>query len=724
MKAVFLIFVLSLFSFKGFSSHIVAGEIFYDCLGGNTYRVTLKLYRDCNSDGADFDPDLPVTVFNGSNVQIDAFSIPFPGSELLVPTFSNPCVTIPPEVCVEEAVYTKVVDLPPSTNGYTLSYQRCCRGPAVTNLDVPEEAGLTLTIEIPPAADAVCNSSPRFNNFPPLLMCVNQELVFDHSATDPDGDIIVYELCTPFDGGTSVAPAPDPASAPPYSEITWAAGATELNPLILGTINLNSNTGLLTATPELEGLFAIGICAKEYRDGVLISVTRRDFQLKVFNCEITMEAIITPQNELSTFETFCDGLSINFENTSYGGTNYLWDFGVDTDVTDVSDDFAPTFTFPAPGSYDVVLVVNPGWTCTDTSVQTFIVNNSIENDFEPPLAQCIIGNSYDFVGLGDYPSVDEGTSFLWEFGDNASQDSSFVESPSGISFDTYGWHDVTYTVFYDVCINSYTDSVFVHAEPTIDFDISDELKCAPYTADFIDLSFATSTIYYSWEFGDGTELSNLQNPSHIYENPGVYDVNLIIRTDEGCIDTLELEKPNFIEVFPSPISDFTVAPDEATVFSPHFYFQDFSQDSQEHYYYFTDGTSSIERNVWHSYVESGYHYPYQVVINEYGCPDTSWQQIYVIPHTTIYIPNAFTPDGGGLNNVWKPVVYDTEQYKLYVYNRWGELMMYSENESASWDGMSPDGTLAPDGVYVYKIWWLDIDTKMPFEKTGHFTLIR
>ena len=56
-----------------YASHIVGGDMYYDCLGGNTYQITLKIYRDCLSDGADFDPILPVTVFNGLNVQIDQF---------------------------------------------------------------------------------------------------------------------------------------------------------------------------------------------------------------------------------------------------------------------------------------------------------------------------------------------------------------------------------------------------------------------------------------------------------------------------------------------------------------------------------------------------------------------------------------------------------------------------------------------------------------------------
>ena len=722
MKNLLGILILLLISSYGVkASHIVGGEMYYDCLGGTQYRVTLKVYRDCASTGAAYDDPLPITVFNGAGAQIFNFDIAFPGSIILPVVFSNPCVNIPSGICVEEAIYQTVVTLPASPSGYTLSYQRCCRGPAVTNLNTPEDQGLTLTVKIPPVADAICNSSPRFDNYPPLLLCAGEELVFDHSATDPDGDVIVYELFNPFQGGTSGAPAPNPASPPPYTPVMWAGGYSQINPFGTGPIVINSTTGLLTATPQIPGLYVVGVAAKEYRSGVLISTTVRDFLFKVMNCDIQLEAEIVPQPDMSTFVSYCQGLTIAFENDSYGGTSYAWDFGVSGTTTDISASFSPIFTFPSPGTYEVSLIVNPGWPCTDTSKQTFIINEVILANFVPPSPQCIVDNSFDFVGLGQYPVV--GTSFLWEFGLTANPDSAFTKNVNGVVFTDYGYRPITYTVFYDVCEVSYTDSVFVFAQPEIGFYISPELKCAPYTAQFFDTSFAHTQIYYEWNFGDGTPVSNLQNPTHLYPTPGVYDITFTIWTDAGCIDTLTLFDPGLVEIFPSPTSAFTVNPPEATVFYPHFYFEDFSIDAQTLWYYFTDGYSTQTPNVWHSYVESGYHYPYQIVINQYGCLDTSWQQLYVIPYTTIYVPNAFTPGGGNVNEIWKPIVYDTEFYELWIFDRWGQVILNSNDEQASWDG-TINGQPSPIGVYVYLIKYVDHDSGLPVELHGHFSLIR
>lgn len=717
-------FILTLFlSAQLYASHIVGGDMYYDCLGGTTYRVTVKLYRDCLSDGAEYDANLPVTVFNGDNVQIDHFTIPFPGSTVLDVVLDNPCITLPSDVCVEEAVYTRVVDLPFSPTGYILSYQRCCRGPEVTNLFDPGEQGLTLQIDIPPPALADCNSSARFTNYPPLVLCAGQELIFDHSATDPDGDELVYELCTPFHGGTSLFPAPDPASPPPYTPVPWAAGITEDDPFGAGTLDIDPVTGILTAFPEAPGLYAVGVCVKEYRDGNLISTSRRDFLFRVLNCEIELEALMVPQEELTTFVSFCQGLEIQFENNSYGGEFYSWDFGVPGIDTDISSEYEPSYTFPEPGTYEVVLVVNPGWPCTDTAKEIFIVQNAIDAYFDPPDPQCIVDNSFDFMGEGIYPPVAEGTTFEWDFGGFTDPLTSNLENPTDIVFTEGGPHDVTFTVNFDVCEVSHTEEVFVFAEPSILFTVPDELKCAPYKAQFTDLSFAHTEIFYSWDFGDGEGTSSEQHPVYIYDEVGVYDVTLTIWTDSGCIDTLTLVRENLIEIFPSPTSAFTVAPTVQDEYHADFFFTDMSVDGVKQWFFFADGDFSEETEVWHNYTEPGVYLPYQIVENEYGCRDRSYQQITVIPVIPVLVPNAFTPDGNSFNNIFKPIFYESQVFQLYIYDRWGELIYSAHEMDASWDG-SYNGQLVEDGIYIWKIIYTDYKTGLPVEIGGHVTVLK
>lgn len=721
MRNILSIFLFCLPSFV-FGSHIVGGEIYYDCLGGNTYEVTVKLYRDCNSNGAQFDSQLPLSIFDGNGSLIMTETIPFPGSQVLPIVFDNPCINPPTNICTQEAIYQKVINMPNNINGLTLSYQRCCRGPNVVNLLIPDDEGLTLTTNIPPPSTGVtCNSSPRFNNFPPLVVCNNEELIFDHSATDPDGDVIEYELCAPFSGGTSNAPSPNPASSPPYNPVTWENGFSETTPFgANGPINLDVNTGQLNASPQNLGLYVVGVCAKEYRNGVLIGVTRRDFLFKVISCDIVLQSNITEQEELATFVSYCQGLTVQFENQSFGGTNYFWDFGVDTLQSDTSNQFAPTYTFPEEGTFDVTLVVNPGWTCTDTVVQSFTVFNQITASFPPMDSLCITGNSYDLVPTGTY--LQSESVYNWDFGQNANPQNATSETVSNVSFTESGNHIVTFNVDWNVCSTSYSDTVFIYQKPTIDFYVDPGLKCAPYRAEFRDSSQADSPIEYSWNFGDGNT-STFPNPDHIYENPGIYDVTLNIQTFEGCIADLTLTQPGIIDVKPKPISSFSVSPIFTDVFHPRIDFFDSSVDGVEHFYFFDEDNWTTERNTFYNYLDGGTHRPYQLVINEFGCRDSSYQAIYIEPLTTFYVPNSFTPNGDEFNNEFKAVVFDVAEFEMFIYDRWGNRIFESFDRNEGWDGILPSGKNAKTGIYVWYVRFTN-SKGIREEYYGHLNLLK
>lgn len=707
--------------FKAFASHIVGGDIYYDYLGNNNYRVTIILFRDCVSDGADYDNPMSLGIFDMQNNLVQDVRINYTNRVTLPVVLNNPCVTAPANICTERAEYVTIVNLPPTPGGYNLVYQRCCRGPNVSNLIAPEDTGLTLMSHVTgTTSNAIINSAPRYNNYPPLVICNNDELVFDHSATDPDSDSLVYELITPYAGATDVDPMPQPPPSPPYFPIVFSAGYAPINPLGPGaTISINPNTGLLLADPELTGLFVVGIRVKEYRNGQLIGVSDRDFLFKVVNCVIQLAAEVVPQTESSTFISYCQGFNAQFENNSYGGTNYSWDFGVEGIDTDVSTAFEPNYTFPQAGEYEVTLVVNPGWPCTDTSKQIFIIREDLDITFTVEDSICITGNSFDFDGIYEGPI---NPVFTWNFGPHASIPNSNQLDVNNVVFDTSGVINITLNVTAGTCEGSFTDFIFIYDEPIINFGIDPELKCAPYTAQFIDSSISYAPLIYNWDFGDGTT-SNLRNPVHIYENPGVYDVSLGIQSTEGCIAELTMNKDDLIQVFPGPTSKFTADPMITDVFNPNFQLYDQSFDSDFIQYYYHDSIFIYERNPSLTFLESGGHTIYQVVQNEFGCLDTSFVTVKIIPKTTIYIPNTFTPDGNKFNNTFRPVIYDALEYELRIYNRWGEEIFYSIDQKEAWDG-TYENKMCPDGLYTYKVKYKDYETNKLQTILGHVNLLR
>ena len=364
-------FLLLLLPLNSWATHIVGGEMNYTCLGNNEYEITLTIFRDCynGSPNAYFDDPASIGVFSGANnnlIQNILIPLDFMVNDTLEPTLSSECFVAPPDVCVHTTTYTTTVTLPPVAGGYILAYQRCCRNITISNIIDPLDTGATYSIFISEEALNECNSNAKFIDWPPVFICVNEPLIFDHSAIDIDGDSLVYTLCTPLQGASPLDPMPQPPYPPPYQEINWIDPPYNESNMLNGgpggePLVINPQTGLMEALPNTIGQFVVGVCVEEYRNGVLISTTRRDFQYNVGVCSQTTSAFQT-----STIE--CDDLTVNFFNQSINADSYFWDFGDPTTTTDVSTMMNPTYTYPDFGTYTVTLIADPNTTCSDTLI--------------------------------------------------------------------------------------------------------------------------------------------------------------------------------------------------------------------------------------------------------------------------------------------------------------------------------------------------------------------
>ncbi|MCF8277668.1 MAG: gliding motility-associated C-terminal domain-containing protein [Flavobacteriales bacterium] len=395
MKRLLLLF--STIFFLGFqnasATHIVGGELVYNYLGNSQYAVTLVIYRDCLSGTADFDDPAAVGIFNSSGTLLQNLNFNLDSVVSIQSSINSSCVTAPSNVCTEAGYYTEIVTLPPIAGGYTISYQRCCRNAVVQNIQNPGDVGATYVATIPGTESSPANSSPFWNNLPPLYVCVNLPWQFNHSAFDADGDVLVYSLCNPYEGATANAPQPDPPAAPPYTPITWAAPYS-LTDMMGGTVPLTIDpvTGELNATPTSVGTYVIGMCVQEYRNGVLLGETRRGIQVNVVNCQAPV-AFPDDVNEISPTSFINCTEFVEFNAFNSAGFSVWWDFGDPTTTSDQSTIQNPTWTYPGPGVYDLTLVVynpiNPNDPlCTDTVVQQVTVQDTVIPDAGPDQSTC------------------------------------------------------------------------------------------------------------------------------------------------------------------------------------------------------------------------------------------------------------------------------------------------------------------------------------------------
>ncbi|HLP10690.1 MAG TPA: PKD domain-containing protein [Flavobacteriales bacterium] len=696
------------------ATHIVGGEMYYDCLGGDDYRITLKVYRDCSTTtGALFDDPLPLTIYDAANNLVTVVNIPLTPYFTIPPPPFDPCLT-PPPVCIEVATYSTVVNLPAIPGGYTIVYQRCCRNPGILNMTNPNSTGMTSFIKIPDPAVVSCNSSARFNNLPPTYICAYDLFTFDHSATDPDGDSLVYDFYTPFEGGSLSSLAPNPSTSPPFVPVTWVAGYSQNNQ-INGAPNLGINTitGEINVAPSVLGIHIYGIKVSEYRGGVLIGESMREFQVIVTNCNIVV-ANVDPQTAVQ----LCAGLTLNFTNTSIGALTYSWDFGDTTTTTDVSSLTSPSYTYPDTGTYYVTLIGTASAGCADTSVVPFEVHLPLNVSFPETPPQCINTNSFDLFASGNFTS---NALITWTL-PMASTPLVYSNPALDIIYPDSGKYIATVGVSEFGCTDIYSDTLFVYPLPVIGMTYPLELACEPYSIQFTDTTLSWSPVSYSWNFGDGAT-STLANPSHTYLDTGYFDLTFTINVDTICIATQTIFIPDAIHVYPSPDANFHITPTIQSVFTPTVEVTDLTSDDViQQIIYYMDGDSTLLDFDTHYYHDTGWYNVYQWVVNVAGCTDTAVHPIYIIPETTIYIPNAFTPNGDGINDVFIPVVRDTRKYLLMIFDRWGEIIWQTDNPLQGWDGTLKNKRTKVD-TYVYKVKYMD-QKHVEHILVGHVTLVR
>jgi len=350
-----------------FATHIVGGEITYRCLGNNSYEITLTVYRDCYNGIPNFDNPAPIGIYEkeGDNILINTLLVPYNAfsNDTLPIILNNPCLTVPPDVCVHKATYRTITTLPFNPNGYILVYQRCCRNKLIRNIPDPLNTGISFVTEISAESQLQCNAGATFDNWPPVAICIHQPINFDHSASDEDGDSLAYRLCTPYNGPDSLRPAPNPPLAPPYIELQWQDPPYNLSNILGGDpLTIDPYTGFMTGVPNTIGNFVVGVCVDEFRDGALLSTTRRDFQYNVADCGEPNAAFFVP-------DILCDTLTVRFTNQSTNINIFRWYFDWENDLSQTSTNFSPIHTYPDTGLYTVALIAAPGFPCADTFFQ-------------------------------------------------------------------------------------------------------------------------------------------------------------------------------------------------------------------------------------------------------------------------------------------------------------------------------------------------------------------
>lgn len=398
----------------------------------------------------------------------------------------------------------------------------------------------------------------------------------------------------------------------------------------------------------------------------------------------------------------CSPFEVDLVNLSEGAVEYLWDMGDGTTL----EGGEPTFTYVNTGTadqdYTIALTATSVYGCSATTSRTITVAPVPVASFEatPTLQQ--FPNTTVFVVNGTAPGP---WTYDWTFGDGASAD---VAEPGSHTYATWGTYTIGLVVNNGLCSDSVSRTVTITPVPTAAF-VGQGAGCAPFTMGFTNNSIQATS--YLWEFGDGGT-STADNPIYVYNVPGVYTVTLTAFGIGGSSDTLV--KVDSVVVHPRAMAFFTLQPTDVTVPTQPVFAYNLSSNSSIYGWDFGDGSTSAEADPVHYYRTPGIYEVRLIANNQWNCPDTFLHPVPVTARAfgQLEFPNAFSPGSAGptdgvydprsyTNDFFFPMHAGVEEYRLEVFNRWGELVFVSEDVNVGWDGYYR-GQPAKQDVYVWK----------------------
>ncbi len=612
MKKFFFILILTSCFLPSSARHVAGGELFYEYLGtngsSNEYRITLRLFRDCESNGPFLQNELvSVGIYDGINLY---GTLPLPLVQnvytIQMNTAVNPCLIGTVNVCYEVGVYSAITSLPINANGYTLARYGCCRINNITNLGgAGNNVGSTYATFIP-GNNAVGignhNSSPQFNVKDTALVCAQKNFILDFGATDADADSLTYTFCEGYTApnGSNNQPPTSTLNLNPLPYSSPFGGSIPLG----SDVVINPVTGIISGKAPQQGQYVVCVCITEWRNGVAISLHRKDFILKVQDCDIV-------DAELPEKITNCKNFTVQLENESPSSaiTSYAWNFGDGATSTQPT----PLHTYADTGTYKATLFVTGPNGCTGyDSTQVFVYPG-----FFPAFnyTGACFQTPYQFIDStkATYGSV---KSWQWDFGNLGSVTDTSTQKNPVYQYPSAGNATVQLIVSSSKgCIDTIQKNIVILDKPIIQLPFRDTLICS---IDTLQLQ-ANGIGNFSWQNNNSIINTNSASPLVFPKDTTTYVVTL---TNSGCVNT-DSVKVNVLDFITVSLNDSTICRTDSFRLQPNSYALQ---------YMWSSNTGEILAPVKNPLVQPLTNTMYYVTANLGKCQDRDSAFIKTVPY--------------------------------------------------------------------------------------------
>lgn len=383
---------------------------------------------------------------------------------------------------------------------------------------------------------------------------------------------------------------------------------------------------------------------------------------------------------------------------------FLWDPAAGSQTT-------ATATGLCPGTYTVQVFDAAG--CIEEGTVTITEPDELTIDTDLTHVTCFGGSDAEIS-----VTVSGGTApFTYDIGAGPALTGNFT----GL---TAGSYTVT-VVDANGCTVSEVVTLTEDPLPVVSFSSADGIYdgCEPFTITFV--NDGELGVLNEWSFGDGSYATALGTVEHTYETHGTYTVTLTVTDADGCSNFAVY--PDLVTVHEVPEADFSANPSQVSTQNPQVLFTDHSSIGGSWLWEFASFGGSDQQNPSFLFPDDaeGTHEITLTVSTIHGCTDQVTKIITIVQERLIFAPNAITPDGDLFNEVFKPYLIgiDIYDYHLTIFNRWGEIIFESYDETKGWNG-TYGGEVVETGTYVWKIVAADIITDKIHEFGGHVTVLK
>ncbi len=425
------------------------------------------------------------------------------------------------------------------------------------------------------------------------------------------------------------------------------------------------------------------------------------------------------------FDNVCDGVEASFTDLSSsaaGISSWSWNFAGQGTSTVQN----PAFQFNGTGAFNVILTVTDVNGCLNTREKTILIHPDPTPEFswEPGCFNSIANfTSASFLNDPLGTTLDLHT---WDFGDpNSGADNTSNDVTPSHTYSSPGTYNVTLTVTSSQgCETSLTRSISLSPVPPL--QVQNDTVCSGFGGTLLVTGGIQPNTTVTWFL-----TPNSTNPIHtgnFYATPpAVQTTTYYVAMEDatGCLSPLQ---PVRLVVNAAPSVQWAFSDTEVEIPNA---IVEFNILQQLHgpivswFWEFGDGATSDQVEPVHQYTEEGEFDVSLTVVDDFGCTSSYSlpSAIRVTKHVAVYVPNAFTPNGDGLNDEFFVVSRLVTDLTIDIYDRWGNLMFRSDNPNFRWSGVDLDGQPLPEGVYTWMINAVEF-TGERIKKAGSITLYR